>query len=336
MGDISRQTGGTDAWPRKVVSRHNRRWAMSTLATASLLSLTAITGCGQGSNVANTQASANTNGVVRAVAAEDQYASVISQIGGHFVSVKALMSNPNTDPHTYEASTADAALIGGAQLVIQNGLGYDGFMNKLEAASPNPKRKVIDVAQSLGYSPQTPNPHLWYNPATMARTAVLVEQDLAHEDPTHAAYFKQNLQRFEASIKSLDQAIAAVKRTEANTPVAVTEPVADYLLQAAGMDIKTPWTFQVAVMNGIDPAPQDVQTEDDLITQHKVKVLVYNLQAVNTATNALLSEARASHVPVVGVFETMPPADTYQSWMQSEVRDLSNAIQHGTSAGMVN
>lgn len=305
----------------------NKSAAATAIAVASVLPIAVLTGCGTGTHSPTAVWPVDTSRVMRAVAAEDQYASVISQIGGKYVSVKAIMSNPNTDPHTYEASPIDAAFISQAQLVVQNGLGYDGFMNKLEAASPSARRKVIDVAQSLGYGPDTKNPHLWYNPNTMSRVAVLIEQSLAQAEPAQAAYFKQNLQTFQMSMTAMNKTVQVVRQAGHHAAVAVTEPVADYLLQDAGMKIETPWTFQAAVMNGVDPSPQDVQTVDNLITQHKVKVLVYNEQALDTVTTGLLNLARANGVPVEGVYETMPPGDTYQGWMRSELQGLLNAIQ---------
>ena len=50
----------------------------------------------------------NSSAVIQAVGAENEYANVIAQIGGRYVTVTAIMSNPNTDPHTFEASPSVA------------------------------------------------------------------------------------------------------------------------------------------------------------------------------------------------------------------------------------
>jgi len=71
------------------------------------------------------------SGVVVAVGAENEYANVIEQVGGKYVQVSAIMSNPNTDPHTFEASASVAREVSAAQLVVQNGVGYDTFMNTM-------------------------------------------------------------------------------------------------------------------------------------------------------------------------------------------------------------
>ncbi len=129
------------------------------MAVALALLFVALLG-GCGSSTGGDAAS----GKVIAVGAENEYANVIGQIGGRYVKVDAIESNPNTDPHTFEASPSVAQAVSAAQLVVQNGVGYDTFMNKIESASPSSTRKVIDVQTLLGLPDSTPNPHLWYKP----------------------------------------------------------------------------------------------------------------------------------------------------------------------------
>ncbi len=159
-----------------------------------------------------------------AVGAENEYGSVISQIGGRYVSVSSVMSNPSTDPHTFEASPSVARAISQAALVVQNGLGYDDFMERIEAASPSSSRKVIDVQKLLGLSDTTPNPHLWYDPKTMPRLAHAIATDLSALEPAHAAYFAANATAFDNSLKPWQSAIAALKKADPKAPVATTEP----------------------------------------------------------------------------------------------------------------
>ena len=189
-------------------------------------------------------------GQVVAVGAENEYANVIGQIGGKYVRVTAIESNPNTDPHTFEASPSVAQAVGAAQLVVQNGIGYDTYMNKIEAAAPSSTRKVIVAQNLLGLPDSTPNPHLWYSPRTMPAVAKAVAQDLSAMQPAHAGYFAANLRKFDASLQPWYQAIAKFKAAYPGTPVAVTEPVGDYMLQAIGAKILTPFTFQADIMNG--------------------------------------------------------------------------------------
>ena len=267
-----------------------------------------------------------------AVGAENEYANVIAQIGGRYVSVDAVMSNPNTDPHTFEASTSVAQEVAGAQLVVQNGVGYDTFMQQLESSTPSSSRRVIDVQKLLGLSLKTKNPHLWYDPTTMPKVATVVAHDLSLLSPRHAAYFARRLRTFLTSLQPVQSAIRAFKSRFAGTEVATTEPVADYLLSALGLHNVTPFRFQADIMNGVDPSPEDIAFQENLFTSHRAKVFCYNEQVSSTVTVAMRSLAESSHVPVVAVYETMPtPGFDYQTWMLAEISALSKALSSHVS-----
>jgi zinc/manganese transport system substrate-binding protein len=267
-----------------------------------------------------------------AVGAESQYADVISQVGGQYVQTSAIMSNPNTDPHTFEASIAIAREVGSAQLVVQNGLGYDSFMDSIESATPSSDRTVINVQQLLQLPDSTANPHLWYDPATMPQVASAIAASLSAIAPSHKAYFAANAAAFKDSLAPLNAAIASFKSAYAGVTVATTEPVADYLVTALGADNRTPWTFQADIMNGVDPSPQNVAVQRALFDEHKVKVFLYNQQVTDTLTQSFITLAKQNHIPVVGVYETMPtPGYDYQTWMQTEVQDLRNAVAENVS-----
>ncbi len=270
-------------------------------------------------------------GAMLVVGAENEYASVLAQIGGPYVHAVGIMSNPNVDPHTFEASTVDASEIARASLIVQNGLGYDGFMHSLEAASPQPGRIVLTVADIVGAPARTPNPHLWYRPGTMQAVAGRIASALGRLDPAHRGYFLARLSAFDRSLRPWLQAIKHLRATSRGTRVATVEPVADYLIQAAGLEIATPWTFQAAIMNGQDPSPQDVARVESLIAGREVAALVYNYQAVSPVTQSLLDLARRHGIPVVGVYETMPRGYDYQRWMLAETSALRVAIQEHKS-----
>jgi zinc/manganese transport system substrate-binding protein len=284
------------------------------LAGAAITLAVAAAGCGGGAPA-------------DAVGAENEYASVLSQVGGRYVRVSAILSNPNTDPHEFEASASVASEVSAATLIVQNGVGYDTFMNKIEAASPNPKRKVIVVQHLLGLPDSTPNPHLWYDPKTMPAAAAAMAADLTALQPAHSSYFRTRLAAFDKSLGPWLSAIAQFKARYPGTPVATTEPVADYMLQAAGTDNLTPFGFQADIMNGVDPSPQDVSLENGFFTRHKVKAFVYNQQVVDPLTTSIRQTALKAGIPVVGVYETMPtPGYDYQTWMLAEVRALQEAV----------
>jgi len=270
---------------------------------------------------------ASARDLIQAVGAENEYADVIAQIGGRYVQVQSILSNPNTDPHTFEVNTNVARAIAAARLVVQNGVGYDTFMQQLESASPSRARKVISAQSLLALPTDTKNPHLWYKPTTMPLVAKAVERELMTIDPNHGAYFKQRLATFDTSFLVVTRAIAVFRAKFKGAKVATTEPVADYLLSALGLDNVTPFSFQADIMNGIDPSPEDIAYQQHLFTGHVAKVFCFNAQVGSPVTTSLRDLAKSSRVPVVAVYETMPvPGYDYQSWMLAEIHALTKAI----------
>jgi zinc/manganese transport system substrate-binding protein len=311
-----------DAARRKVMGRRGRRpgMALGAMAVAALGGL--IAGCG---------GDAPRTGI-QAVAAENQYADVIAQIGGRYVSVTAIESNPDSDPHSFEASASVAHAVATAQLVVQNGVGYDSWMGQVESANPRSSRKVVDVQKLLGLPDNTPDPHLWYDPGTMPKVGATIAADLEALAPDHAAQFRANLEAFDASLDPWRSALARLKASFAGSAVAVTEPVADYLISAAGLDNVTPWAFQADVMNGVDPSAQDVSALETALSGHGIKAFLYNRQVTDSLTQSLRQLANRNGVPVVAVYETMPaPGYHYQSWMAAETLAIQAALASGRS-----
>jgi zinc/manganese transport system substrate-binding protein len=294
---------------------------------AALALIGLLDGCGSSSSGAG-----GADAPIAAVGAENEYANVIEQIGGRYVKVTAIESNPNTDPHTYEASPSVAQTVAQAQLLVENGVGYDTYMSRIESASPSSARKVINVQKLLGLPESSPNPHLWYKPTTMPLVAHAISADLAALQPAHASYFQAREHAFDASLQPWYTALHHFSLRYPDTAVATTEPVADYMLEAAGVKNLTPFSMQADIMNGTDPAPQDVSLQNGLLSAHKVKIFVHNQQVTNTTTESFVKAAKAQKIPVVGVYETMPaPGYDYQSWMLTEVRALEQAVARGVS-----
>jgi len=324
--------------PRSCLSA---RRSVKPAGRTSLLAVGAVLVSILGAGVANGAAASarpdkaaahSTSALVTAVGAENEYANVMSQIGGKYVSVSSILNNPTTDPHTFESSPSVAREVSAAELVVQNGVGYDTFMSKIESASPSPKRKVIVVQSLLGLPDRTANPHLWYDPTTMPRVALAIAAALASLVPSRAGYFSANLKTFDNALKPAENAIANFKAKYSGTAAATTEPVADYLLTAMGIDNLTPFGFQADIMNGVDPSPQDISLETSFFTAHKVKVFCYNEQVVDALTTSIRETAVKSGIPVVGVYETMPtPGYKFQTWMLAEVQAIQKAVLHKAS-----
>ena len=262
---------------------------------------------------------------IRIVAAENFYADIASQLGGERARVTAILSNPNSDPHSYEPTTDAASAVAAADIVIANGLGYDAFVPKLLAASPKDGRTVIDVGVLAGRRTGD-NPHVWYSIPAMRRFAAALTAELTRRDRAHRQLFAANFQRFESSLRAWDAAVEAIRGAHAGASVLVTEPVFNDVLAAAGLTVRTPVPFQIAIEDGNDPSPQDVATMNGLLSSHDVKALVYNRQTIEPVTARLLAQAQVTRIPVVPVSETMPPGSHFQRWVLDETTALGQAL----------
>ncbi len=293
-----------------------------TLATTALTSATLALAAGSGAG-----AGASTAGLVRVVAAENFWGNITSQLGGHDVTVTSLITNPNADPHLFETDAADAATLAAAQVVIENGAGYDTWMSSLLGADGGSPR-VVNAATVLHVTGSDPNPHLWYDIPRVPTVAAAIAAALEKAAPQDAATFKSNLATFDASLAPLLATLSTMKVHFHNAPVAYTERVPGYALAAAGLDVKTPTGFARAIEDGVDPSPADTLAMQRLLTDHDVNVLLYNVQTVTPVTTQIRALARQRGIPVVGVSETMPAGvATYQQWQQSQLTKLLHALE---------
>ncbi len=263
------------------------------------------------------------------VAAENFYGDVARQIAGPDASVTSILSSPNDDPHMFEASPSVARALAGAQIVIANGADYDPWMDKLLAATAAPGRVAIVAADLVGKHPGD-NPHLWYDPPTLPAVALALAKALAAADPAHAAATAQRLQAFEAAMAPVAARVASLRQRLAGTPVTATEPVFGYLAAALGLAMRNE-RFQLSVMNGTEPAASDIAAFERDLTQHKVKLFIYNSQASDESAKRLLGMAQAAGIAVVGVTETEPADTTVQAWMLGTLDAVARALDSNRS-----
>ncbi len=275
------------------------------------------------SSIGSTTPSSST---IKVVAAENFYGDIAKQVGGSYVSVINIISNPNVDPHVYESSVKTAIQVSQAQIVIENGGGYDAWMDKLLSGSPDSNRITVN-AFNIASVKLPENEHVWYSTDNAATIAQAIATNLEKLDPSHKAAFEQNLQEFKQSLQAIQQKITAIKVKYTGTPVGLTETI--YLYQAIplGLNVLTPFAFQKAMAEGNEPPADAVVTAENQITHHQIKVLIYNEQTITPSTTKLENDARAQNIPVVPVTETMPLGKTYQTWMLDQLNVLEQALQ---------
>jgi zinc/manganese transport system substrate-binding protein len=295
----------------------------SLLLSCGLLLILLLNACGTTGSAATPSTSSK---VLQVVAGENFWGSIATQLGGTHANVTSIVTDPNADPHEYESNTADARLFAQADYVILNGVGYDTWAQKLLDANPVSGRKVFTAGDLVGKK-EGENPHLWYNPTYVEEVANQITKDYQSLDPADAAYFTQQRSAFENALGEYHQRINEIKTKFAGQKVGATESIFVYLANALGLDLITPPDFMDAVAEGNDPPAASVVTFEQQVRTKQITVLVYNVQTVTDVTNTIKQLAAQQNIPIVGVSETIQPADaSFQEWQTAQLLVLQNAL----------
>jgi zinc/manganese transport system substrate-binding protein len=313
----SRSTGGGLAHRRPRIA----------VAVLVVLGAACLAGCDKSDPGADT----GVVGRVQVVAAENFWGSIAAQLGGGRVSVNSIIVNPNTDPHSYEPSAADARTMAGAKLAIVNGIGYDNWAPKLLAASPVSGRVVLNVGDLLGLKTGD-NPHQWYSPASVQRVIGQIVADYDRLDPAGAAYYARREQAFETvALASYDRLREQIRTRYAGTPVGYSESIFRPLGEEVGLRLLTPYSFAKAVAEGTDVTAQDKEAVDRQARDRQIKVWVFNSQNVTPDVQRVNELAKAAGIPIATVTETLDPAgDTFEQWQVAELEGLLKALGEAT------
>jgi zinc/manganese transport system substrate-binding protein len=271
------------------------------------------------------------SGRLQVVAAENFWGSIAAQLGGVHVQVKSIIVNPATDPHSYEPTAQDARTMAGAQLAIVNGIGYDEWAPRLLAANPVGGRLVLSVGQLLGLSAGE-NPHQWYSPSSVHVVIGSIVADYDRLAPAYAGYFAQQRRRFEnVGLARYDRLRAEIRARYAGVPVGYSESIFQPLGIDLGLKLATPYSFAKAIAEGTEVSANDKQTVDQQVQDRAIDVWVFNSQNVTPDVQRVNEIARARHIPIATVTETLAPAsDSFQQWQVSELEGLRRALHEAT------
>ena len=285
------------------------------LAAALLLS-----GC------ADRSAAEGAGGPVRIVATTDVWGDVARQIGGSHVAVTSIIDDPAKDPHEYEADARDQLAVSRARILLENGGGYDDFLDRLRGA--NRSATVLNAAALSGYDQAAPgfNEHLWYDLPTVRRVAAAIADELRRRDTASATAYSAALRTFDGRLDGLMGQEAAIRRSAAGQGVAITEPVPLRLTDACGLTNRTPAAFSRAVEAGRDVPPGVLQQQLALFRQHRVALLAVNEQTGGPTTDQTVAAARTAGIPVVGFRETLPEGRDYVTWIRAELDAVRTAV----------
>jgi zinc/manganese transport system substrate-binding protein len=290
--------------------------------------LVLLAGCGASSD-AGGGSTPVADSRIQVVASTNVYGDIVRQIAGDKVEVTSIISDPDQDPHSYEANTQTQLSLSKASVVVENGGGYDDFMDKMLKSAGNTSAKVLNVVDLSGKTAPAGgelNEHVWYDFPTVEKLATQLASTLSTIDSANGATYTANATAFTAKVKQLEAIEASIKAADNGAGVAITEPVPVYLLTASGLVNKTPEEFSEAIEEGTDVPAAVLQETLDLFAKKQVKVLAYNEQTSGPETEKVLAAAKANNVAVVPVTETLPAGKDYLTWMTGNLDALRTAL----------
>ena len=284
---------------------------ISIMGLVTLVSLITV-GC------SNKQNSTSQSDKISIVTTTNVYSDIAKNIVGKYGTATAIIDKSSVDPHDFDPTTADAKKVAQANIIVANGLGYDSWMNKL---AKSVDKKPVLVGEDLMGLKSGDNPHIWYNLDMPTKYVEYLVKRLSKLDKKHAAYFKENGEKYLAKIDKIKQ-LAQANKGDQKT-VFVSEPVFDYALQEAGYKIGDK-KFEEAIENGTDPSPKTINEMNNAIKQKKIAFFVNNTQASSSTVNAFVKLAKKNNVPVLNVRETIPNNTTYLAWMKENYQKLAD------------
>ncbi|MFJ2002811.1 metal ABC transporter solute-binding protein, Zn/Mn family [Streptomyces chartreusis] len=289
--------------------------------------LTLLAGCAGSSDTAGAH-SHSAASVIPVVASTNVYGDLARRIGGAKVQVTSIISDPAQDPHSYEASTRNQLALSKAEVVIENGGGYDDFVDRmLKSAGSSPHViNAVEVSRKTAPKGGELNEHVWYDFPTVAELADRIAAALGKADPADAVTFTENARDFVRLLRPLERKEARIKAEHGGEAVAITEPVPLYMIEASGLRNATPAEFSEAIEEGDDVSPRTLRSTLALFTGKKVEALVYNEQTSGPQTEKAERAAEAAGIPVVPVTETLPTGKDYLAWMTANVDALASAL----------
>lgn len=302
-----------------------RSWWLTVPALLAVLVV--LAGCGSSAD----SAAGGSSGRLQVVAAENFWGSIAGQLGGAKVSVRSVIVNPDTDPHSYEPTAADGVALAKSQMAIVNGIGYDAWASKLIDANPSSSRAVLNVGDLLGLK-EGDNAHQWYSPSSVRRVIDQIVADYKRLDPKDRAYFDRQRTAFETKgLADYNRLIAQIRSRYAGVPVGYSESIFQPLGAALGLKLLTPYSFAKAIAEGSDVSAADKQAVDSQAQQRQIKVWVYNSQNATPDVQRVNTLARAAGIPIATITETLSPAGaSFQQWQVAELMSLQRALHQAT------
>ena len=171
------------------------------------------------------------------------------------------------------------------------------------------------------------NEHVFFSLDTAKKVAEAVNKQLAATSPANQAIYAKNTQHFIQQIDALKVKAKQIGQQKAITAFA-TEPVIGYLLADMGIKDVTPKAYVVQSETDAGVSVKVLNDSKSLLSNKQVGLLVVNAQTEDATSKQLITLAKASTVPVVAVYETLPDGVTsYTQFIEKTLDDFAAATR---------
>ena len=285
-------------------------------------------------------------GAIQVATSTNVWASVVEILGGEWVEVTAIISDPMQDPHSYEASARDQLTLSEAELVIANGGGYDEFVGQLVSALDG-ERIFLELVEGehshLGeedshdeeehsqdeesHDHDHGNEHIWYDIHAVEEASEMIVEAITELRPESFDQVNQNFDFFMAELENLEVRLEALREKALGLGYIATEGVGNLLLEEAGFVNQTPDALADAIEEEREVPAAALKQAQDLIAGKVVSLVVVNEQQLDQVSDLLVDAAQAAGVPVVELSELISDPDMdYLDWMASVLDQLQEAV----------
>ncbi len=268
---------------------------------------------------------------VKVVTSFSILADMTRQIGGDYIQLENVVG-PDQDAHVYETSPDDARHVQQADLIIENGLSFEPWLDRLVTSSETTAR-VIKASQ--GVLPRTldeegqtvPDPHAWNSLANAEVYAGNILRGLTQVDPAHASQYQRNHDAYVAQIRAL---LAVARQTfdslpEGNRRIVTSHDAFGYLGQAYGIQFLAPQGLNTER----EPSAGEVAALIRQIRADHIKaVFIENIEDARLLRQiADESGARIGGTLYSDALTASGPASTYLGFYRANIETLGNALK---------
>jgi zinc/manganese transport system substrate-binding protein len=260
---------------------------------------------------------------LRVVATFSILADLVGEVGGDAVEIVTLVG-PNGDAHTYQPRPTDARTLATAKVLVSNGLGFEGWIDRLADAAGFKGTRIVASAGA----PADADPHCWQDVACARRYVANIAHGLAKADPDNAAAYRARAAQYDQRLAALD---AWIRREIAAVPENRRQAItghASFRYFARAYDVR--FSAPRGYSTDSEPTARDVANLIRQVREQKVKAVFVE----NMTNPALIAEIARDSGAIVGprlysdaLSKPDGPASTYEAMMRHNVAALVAGMQ---------